>query len=80
MLQTALADAAGEGADVTLSMDVVAWNAAIAGGGTLGGVLLDAWGVASFPWAVLGLLGIGILIAWRARQHGFRSGHRLHHL
>ena len=37
LLQTALADAAGEGADVALSMNVVAWNGAIAGGGVLGG-------------------------------------------
>ena len=31
LLQTALADAAGEGADVALSMNVVVWNSAIAG-------------------------------------------------
>lgn len=49
MLQTALADAAGNGADIALSMNVVAWSRAIAGGGLLGGVLLDTWGAASFP-------------------------------
>src|SRR5690606_18397354 len=42
-LQTALADTAVEGADVALSMNVVVWNAAIAGGSAIGGVLLD-WG------------------------------------
>ncbi|MFT9166281.1 MAG: MFS transporter [Komagataeibacter saccharivorans] len=79
LLQTALADAAGDGADVALSMNVVAWNSAIAGGGLLGGVLLDTWGAASFPWAVMGLVAVGFLIAWRARSHGFRAGHRLGH-
>lgn len=77
LLQTALADAAADGADIALSMNVVAWNAAIAGGGLLGGVLLDAWGVSAFPWAMVLLLTIGFLIAWRARTHGFPAGHRL---
>ncbi|WP_264814793.1 MFS transporter, partial [Gluconobacter albidus] len=77
LLQTALADAAGDGVDVALSMNVVVWNSAIAGGGVLGGVLLQTWGATSFPWAVLGLAGVGFLITWQARSHGFRSGHRL---
>ncbi|BAN98292.1 major facilitator family transporter [Plautia stali symbiont] len=46
-----MADAAGEGA--ALSMNVVVWNSAIAGGGLAGGVLLTHWGVASFPLALL---------------------------
>lgn len=77
LLQTALADAAGEGADVALSMNVVAWNSAIAGGGLLGGALLDMWGASSFPWAMLGILACGFGIAWQARSHGFPMGHRL---
>lgn len=77
LLQTALADAAGDGVDVALSMNVVVWNSAIAGGGILGGVLLQTWGATSFPWAVLGLASVGFLITWQARSHGFRSGHRL---
>ncbi|GAA4495852.1 MFS transporter [Gluconacetobacter tumulicola] len=77
LLQTALADAAGDGVDVALSMNVVAWNSAIAGGGVLGGMLLETWGAMSFPWAVLGLAVAGFLIAWQARSHGFRPGHRL---
>lgn len=79
LLQTALADAAGNGVDVALSMNVVAWNSAIAGGGLLGGVLLETWGAMSFPWAVMGLAAAGFLIAWQARSHGFRPGHRLGH-
>ncbi|WPB59389.1 MFS transporter [Xylophilus sp. GOD-11R] len=71
LLQTALADAAGDGADVALSMNVVAWNSAIAGGGLLGGVLLDAWGPQSFAWAVILLAGLALGIAWTARRDGF---------
>jgi len=76
LLQTALADAAGDGADVALSLNVVAWNSAIAGSGVVGGVLLDRWGVAAFPWAMLALVAIGFAIAWGARAHGFKSGPR----
>ncbi|WP_322101913.1 MFS transporter [Paraburkholderia sp. J41] len=76
LLQTALADTAGDGADVALSMNVVAWNSAIAGGGLAGGALLDAWGVASFPPALLLLLVVGFVIAWLARTHGFKVGTR----
>ncbi|VVN01524.1 Purine ribonucleoside efflux pump NepI [Pseudomonas fluorescens] len=76
LLQTALADAAEEGADVALSLNVVAWNSAIAGSGVLGGVLLDTWGVASFPWAMAVLVGVGFAIAWGASAHGFKPGPR----
>ncbi|NWB43043.1 MFS transporter [Pseudomonas sp. E6002] len=78
LLQTALADAAGDGADVALSLNVVAWNSAIAGSGVVGGVLLDTWGVASFPWAMFVLLAVGFAIVWCARLHGFKPGHRAH--
>ncbi|MNI46753.1 Purine ribonucleoside efflux pump NepI [compost metagenome] len=76
LLQTALADAAGEGADVALSMNVVVWNSAIAGGGLLGGVLLGHWGVAAFPWVLAALLLGSLTIALQARTHGFPSGDR----
>ena len=76
LLQTALADAAGDGADVALSLNVVAWNSAIAGSGVVGGVLLDTWGVASFPWAMLVLVGVSLATAWGARAHGFKPGRR----
>jgi predicted MFS family arabinose efflux permease len=76
LLQTALADAAGEGADVALSMNVVVWNSAIAGGGLLGGVLLGQWGVSTFPWVLLVLLLASLALAFRARLHGFPQGER----
>ena len=77
LLQTALADSAGAGADVALSMNVVAWNSAIAGAGVLGGLLLETWGAGAFPWAVLALAAAGFTVAWSARVHGFPAGARL---
>lgn len=76
LLQTALADAAGEGADVALSMNVVVWNSAIAGGGILGGVLLGHWGAGAFAWVMLLVLLISLAIVFRARTHGFVHGKR----
>lgn len=76
LLQTALADAAGDGADVALSLNVVAWNSAIAGSGVVGGVLLESWGVAAFPWAMLGLIGVALLLTWAARTYAFKPGAR----
>ncbi|WP_416147177.1 MFS transporter [Pseudomonas sp. KU26590] len=76
LLQTALADAAGEGDDVALSMNVVVWNSAIAGGGILGGVLLDHWGAGTFAWVMVLVLLISLAIAFRARTHGFVQGER----
>ena len=76
LLQTALADTAGSGADVALSMNVVAWNGAIAAAGVVGGTLLETWGAAAFPWAMLALILLAFGIAWSARAHGFRPGRR----
>nr|WP_319018101.1 MFS transporter [Gallaecimonas mangrovi] len=79
LLQTALADNAGSGADVALSMNVVAWNGAIAGGGLLGGVLLDTWGASSFAPVLVVVLTAGFVIAWMARTTGFKAGSRHPH-
>ena len=76
LLQTALADAAGEGADVALSMNVVVWNSAIAAGALTGGVLLDQVGVGVFPWVLLALLLAGLWVVFSARTHGFPKGQR----
>mgnify|MGYP001669287792 FL=1 len=76
LLQTALADAAGEGADVALSLNVLAWNSAIAASGVVGGVLLETWGAASFPWAMTLLLLVALVIACTAHAHGFKPGRR----
>lgn len=76
LLQTALADAAGDGADVALSLNVVVWNSAIAGGGLLGGVLLGQWGPGAFAWVIAALMLISLAIAFRARAQGFPHGER----
>lgn len=60
-------------------MNVVVWDSAIAGAGPPGGIMLDTWEAASFPWAVLGLATAGFPIAWRACSRGFHRGHRLGH-
>lgn len=71
LFQTALANAAGEASDVAQSMLVTAWNLAIAGGGLVGGVLLDRFGSGSFSPALLMLLIATLLVAGAARSHGF---------
>jgi len=76
LLQTALADTAGEGADVALSMNVVVWNAAIALGSVSGGILLDAGGAGTFPWAVFILAAAGFIVVLAAKKTGFRPGSR----
>jgi len=79
LLQTALADTAGKGADIALSMNVVAWNGAIAAAGISGGILLDNWGASALPPALILLLAVAFVITWRARHHGFRKGARVGH-
>ena len=59
LLQTAAGNAGGEAADNAQAMLVTLWNAAMAAGGVLGGVLLDAAGPASFPWTLLGAPAAG---------------------
>ncbi|MFJ4111880.1 MFS transporter [Pseudomonas sp. NPDC089758] len=71
LFQTAIAKTAGEGADVAQSMLVTAWNMAIAGGGIIGGVLLDRLGVAAFSPALLVLLVATLIVVWASRNHGF---------
>lgn len=76
LLQTALADAAGTGADVALSMNVVAWNGAIAGAGVVGGMLLETWGAGAFPWALVVLATIALVIVSASHTDAFRPGLR----
>jgi predicted MFS family arabinose efflux permease len=71
LFQTASAKNAGDAADVAQAMIVTVWNLAIAGGGIVGGVLLDTVGVEAFPWALLVLLAPTLAVAWLARHKGF---------
>ncbi|MDR6983400.1 putative MFS family arabinose efflux permease [Rheinheimera pacifica] len=70
LFQTALAKSAGPAADVAQSMLVTAWNLAIAGGGIVGGVLLEQLGVSSFSPALLILLVAALIVVWAAGIHG----------
>ncbi|WP_097878218.1 MFS transporter [Streptomyces sp. ms184] len=71
LLQTAVGDAGGESADVAQAMLVTLWNAAMAAGGLVGGLLLDTFGSTSFPWTVLLLLLPVIAVVLYARGAGF---------
>lgn len=73
LLQTALADTAGEGADAALAMNVVIWNSAIAVGGIFGGLLLEHFGAVSFPWVSLVLILGGLALTMAAKRHGFST-------
>ena len=68
LFQTALAIAAGDGADVAQSLLVVTWNGSISGGGVIGGILLNRAGVGSFPWTLLPLLIVSFAIALRSKR------------
>ncbi|MEV7197512.1 MFS transporter [Streptomyces sp. NPDC093510] len=76
LLQTAVADAAGEDADIAQSMMVTVFNLAVAGGGVVGGLLLDEAGVTAFPWVLLALAVAAGTIVFIARTNGFRQGAR----
>lgn len=71
LFQTAIARNAGDAADVAQSMLVTAWNLAIAGGGIVGGILLDSLGSTAFSPAVVLLLLSALVVIWAARLHGF---------
>lgn len=71
LFQTASAQAAGDAADVAQSMVVTAWNIAIAGGGLVGGVLLQSRGAGVLPWSLVVLLVPALWLAWRACAQGF---------
>lgn len=73
LLQTALAGAAGDNADVAQSMLVTVFNLAIACGSVAGAILLQRIGAVSFPWAVLALALLGLSVVWSAKRNGFVS-------
>ncbi|MFC9330740.1 MFS transporter [Kitasatospora sp. NPDC057015] len=77
LLQTAIADTAGDGADVAQSMLVTVFNLAVAGGGLVGGLLLESSGAASFPWILLVLALLALAVVRNARAHGFKPGPRV---
>jgi len=78
LVLTAAADSAGDNVDVVQAMLTTSWNVAIAGGGLLGGLLLDRAGAMSFPWALLILSLIAFATVWINRHYSFRPGRRVH--
>ncbi|MFE9248537.1 MFS transporter [Streptomyces sp. NPDC007088] len=68
LLQTAVTDAGGEGAQPLL---VTVWNGFMGVGGAVGGLLLSRFGPLSFPWSVLALLAPALLVVVLARGHAF---------
>lgn len=75
LLQTALADRAGEHTDAAQSVFVTVFNLAVAGGGFMGGMLLASSGTAGIATtsAVLCLVAVGMVVLARA---AFPAGHR----
>jgi predicted MFS family arabinose efflux permease len=71
LFQTAAANVSGAASDVAQSRIVTAWNVAIAGGGLLGGLLLDYSGVSWLAWSALALLSLAYIVAFRSKSGGF---------
>ncbi|MFJ9696366.1 MFS transporter [Kitasatospora sp. NPDC101183] len=72
LLQTAAGEAGGEeAADAAQAMLVTLWNVAMAGGGVIGGVLLDVSGTDALPRSALLLMLPVIAVVVLARGHGF---------
>ncbi|MFH8759538.1 MFS transporter [Streptomyces atroolivaceus] len=68
LLQTAVTDAGGDRGQALL---VTTWNSFMAGGGAVGGILLDMHGPKSFPWSVLALMLPVLLVVVLGRRHAF---------
>ncbi|MEU6586603.1 hypothetical protein [Nocardia sp. NPDC046763] len=71
LLQTALARAAGPHADTAQSLLVIGWNTGIAGGGSIGGLVLARLGSEYLAWIVLALTVTSLTVTISARRHGF---------
>lgn len=71
LLQTALADAAGENAAVAQAMLVTAWNLGISSGGLAGGILLAGLGVQTLPWALLLVVVLVFMLVLVNKKQGF---------
>lgn len=74
LFQTASAKAAGPEADLAQSTLVTMWNTAIAGGGLVGGLLLERFGPESLAPGLLLLIALAGAMTFAARDHGFPPG------
>jgi predicted MFS family arabinose efflux permease len=73
LLQAAAAKAGGPAADTAQAMLVTLWNAAMAAGGVVGGLLLDHAGPGALPWSALVLMPPVLAVVLAARGHAFPS-------
>ncbi len=73
LLQTACAKVGERAADVAQAMLVTTWNMGIAGGGIVGGLLLQGQGTHSLPWVAALLLAVVWITVLLARRAGFKS-------
>lgn len=76
LLQTALADTAGEHADVAQSILVTIFNLAVAAGGLMGALVIENGAPNWLPLVILPLILISLILTWRSKAHGFRIGRR----
>jgi predicted MFS family arabinose efflux permease len=77
LLQTALIRASGPtSADVATSMQTTVYNAGIAGGSLIGGLLLDSLGIGFLPWATSLLAATALAVVAAARRHAFPATRR----
>ncbi|MFI5966892.1 MFS transporter [Streptomyces asoensis] len=77
LIQTALVDASGPDAcDVATSLQTTVYNAGIAGGSLLGGVVLDARGPGVLPWTALPLVALALTAVAAGRAHAFPARSR----
>ncbi|MFI6597222.1 MFS transporter [Nonomuraea sp. NPDC050536] len=69
LLQASLVEASGpENADVATSMQTTVYNAGIAGGSFLGGLVLDGAGAGALPWTALPLVLVAVGLATRVSK------------
>ncbi|MRG65954.1 MFS transporter [Rhizobium pusense] len=73
LFQTAAAKTSGKASEVAQAMIVTAWNLAIAGGGIIGGLLLEHSGINWLSWSVLALLSLAFVIAYLEKERAFPS-------
>ncbi|CAL9291533.1 MFS transporter [Streptomyces sp. SudanB182_2057] len=74
LLQTAVAEAAGDAGDVAQALLTTGWNVGIAGGGIIGGIILSGLGASWLSWVTLALLVPALATVLAAHKYGFTKG------
>lgn len=74
LLQTAVAEAAGDAGDVAQALLTTGWNVGIAGGGIIGGIVLSGLDASWLSWITLALLVPALATVLAARKYGFIEG------